>query len=233
MRGLHSGLFGNTAAHYVPPPVGGGGEFTVQTAAYVSQETPFTTSFVVPMPAGTGGRLLWAIATTWTNTFTTPTDWGILYDWANSTSPRVDFWVLERDATGFTDSTVTLTVGAADLITAIVMRINGAAGAPEAVATGTTGKSVSPSPPSLSPSGGSAPYLWIPLAGLSGPSTTPTYPTGYTNTLTAAHVTNDGNHSRVMAAWKEATAATETPDPFGVAGVMAWSATTVAYPKAA
>lgn len=210
---------------------GGGGSFTVETATYDAET--FGTSFTIPMPSGSGGRLLMAVAATWTGTVTTPTDWTQIVDQANGTGERTDFWVFERDSTGFTDTTVGLTIGANDRVTAITFRIGGSTGAPDVAGTPSQANSTAPDPPSLTPAGGSALYLWIALVAASRPSTSPTYPSGYTDTLTAAHATTDsGSHSRVMAAWKEATASSEDPGVFGLADTVSWVSTTIAYEAA-
>ena len=85
--------------------------------------------------------------------------------------------------------------------------------------------STAPNPASLTPSGGSANYLWLAVfhAGSNQPATG--YPTNYTNGQTIG-IASSG--SATASAQRALTASSEDPGAFTIASSAAWAAYTVA-----
>jgi hypothetical protein len=98
------------------------------------------------------------------------------------------------------------------------------------VSSAATGNSTTPNPPSLTPAGGRADYLWIPAAIWPTSGNTPTAPTNYTNLVWAT--TNDNSsYRRVIAtARRFLNAASEDPGTFSIGGgtSRSWVAVTLA-----
>ena len=155
---------------------------TPVVAARASASTAFGTSHSITLPSGiTAGDLLVVVFYSGTSTSTPSTSssgWSMS---AVSTSSNGCGAVFYKVATG--SDALSVTTATSAVARHVSLRITGASGTP--TITSTTGTSAAPDPPSVTPAGGSADYLYIAAAGESAVGVTSTTitsaPSGYSN----------------------------------------------------
>ena len=170
------------------------------------------------------------------STITPPSGWDTVV--SEAIGGQVQLRVFSRivDGTeGFagTGDSVTYTTGDNQLGVFVSVRIaddDSTANPPEATAT--PGTSATPDPPSLTPTGGSAEYLWFAVAGWDSNPTADSVPTDYTSVASFVHANAAG--TGISVAQRTLTATSQDPDTFGIGASEQWGAATVAiYPVAA
>jgi hypothetical protein len=147
-------------------------------------------------------------------------------------------WTELQDANGFAiyykeigagEATPSFDCSGSDNLVAHAYRIDGhedpATQAPETT-TQATGTSTNPDPPSLTPTGGSADYLFIAAFGSAAPRTVSVYPTNYTNGQNTT-VGSGGPAASIGSAERQLTAASDDPGTFTINNNVAWKASTV------
>lgn len=210
---------------------------TVAATAESSTNTAGT-SHVVTLPTGiTSGDLLIVMLDKGSTSATVNalTGWTELLDEASANG----LYIAYRLADGSEGSSITLTTSASTRSAQIVYRITGAIDpgtqAPQ-IGTTATGTSVSPDPPSVTPTGGAKDYLWIAFFGMAGEEADDdtwanTPPTNYTPSppdqkSCGTAGTNLGG--LIAVASRQLNASTENPGTFNVDVSAAWRAQTIA-----
>ena len=206
---------------------------------------PQSTTHDISMPAtvDAGDLLLMFVAIfdpdSGTPTFTTPTGWTSIFDVANA-SNRSRHALFGKDADGTEDSTtVNVATNVTCVMAAVVYRITdwgGTLGTHVEVSSGTTTtNSSTPDPPSATPTGGAADYLWIPSVGAYDDNVAATAaPTNYTNLIDVLSGGGGNQSAQVYTAERQLNAASEDPSSFTLASSESFaSKTTVVHPAAA
>lgn len=94
------------------------------------------------------------------------------------------------------------------------------------MATGSTGTSVNPDPPNLTPAAGSGNYLWLAMSVVSGQVTTSVYP--YADNQANFDSINATNIVTANRCTTTASGTSQDPGAFTVSSSLAWVAHTVA-----
>lgn len=195
------------------------------------------TSHTVSLPASISAGDLLIVIFGWTaalpQTITWPAGWTPITGFKTENSTVVGFDAAYRQADGGEGASISVTTSGSTKTAHNTYRITGhidpATQAPEA-ATGATGASNQPGPPSITPTGGSKDYLFLAVGCSDGESTFTVAPTNYTdmiqdNTgLTGAGSTNCFTGS----ARRQLTASTEDPAGFTIGASLSWVAQTIA-----
>lgn len=200
---------------------GGGGDFPVVEGRSTST-SPATTSHVVTLPAGivAGDVVAVFISLGILTTSTWPGSWVERFDDQDTDALSVTIGTLVASG-----GETSVTVESVEEIEAahVAYRISGASGNAEASAK-VTGSSVSPDPPSLSPSWGSKKTLWLPVAASAYNAITGG-PADYTNFKSSGVEPFIGTAERLL------EAASEDPGVFTMSA-EAWLAATLAVEPA-
>lgn len=191
-----------------------------------------STDHNVVMPAVVGaGDLLVIGFTSYNGPPTTPSGWTQLHSTANSFNIQQTVYAKKaignEDGTNVNIVTSSSMVGVAHLYHVPAAEWHGTT-MPE-VGTASTGNSVSPNPPSLSPSWGAADTLWLVFTTAYGPAfpTVTAYPTSYTNG--AYDLQGTGNGATMLGSARRGNnTATEDPAAFTISPDTLWIAQTVA-----
>lgn len=134
-----------------------------------------------------------------------------------------------RQADGGEGSTIDITTDVAEKCAHLSYRITGAEDpatqVPE-VSTGATGTSTTPDPDSLTPTGGSADFLWLAMHVHEGDATTDAFPASYSNGISIEEGSAGG--AGLGSAERQLTASSEDPATFTISGSEKWVAPTVA-----
>jgi hypothetical protein len=209
----------------------------IESSAY-SESTVNTGSINATAPSGiASGDLLIAIAACDGNrSFVWDTGWVELAD--NSGSRGCTLAAAYKDAGGSEPSTYLVDNAGTERVACWIFRISGAEDpstqAPE-IAAANGGAATSIDPPSLTPTGGAADFLWIAFGcmDVDGNNSISTYPSGYTNTSYNETGTTTG-HVLLVKATLDSNTATEDPGAFTVSLSDTWNAATIAvHPGAA
>lgn len=191
------------------------------------------TAHLVTMPAtvNAGDLLIARITTAGSNAngaVTTPGAWNLLHSTVGGTTTRLSAYY--KIAVGDEDgTTVDFVTFAAVKAVAHVHRISGWHGTtPPEVGTATTGSSVSPDPPSLTPSWGAADTLWLASCGaaLGGSQSVSAYPTDYINGND--DITTTSGAAFIGSANRNLNAASDDPGAFTLTLTAVWVAQTLA-----
>jgi hypothetical protein len=194
---------------------------------FVSSET---TSHSTPMPATVDpGDLLDAGAYCTGTPTITASGFTLTGTQTNVSGSGTRLSLFARDAVGDEDGTnVDFVSSAASFMYVLIRRIEAGTWSGDVAdieAAFATGTSVTPDPPNLAPSGGSADYLWIAYGCKDASGTITSAPTDYTNLI--AGTNNFGTARRTF------EASSENPGTFGGANSEPYIAATEAVPPAA
>ena len=202
------------------------------TANYTTSTTS-TTSHVVSLPTGyAAGDLLLIMFVVHSSTATTPSGW-TLVDTNGVNSNSDNAYIFAKLATGSEGSSVTITTSASNLASGISVAITGArsslTGMIEFAKLATTSTSLTPNPPSLTPTWGSARNIWIAVAfSQDGNYTFSSYPTNYTDKQAIQQTGGFPGNSVIMAG-RILSASTEDPGVFTTtANARVWTTYTLA-----
>lgn len=198
---------------------------TVQ-ATNDSITSPGATTATVSLPASisSGDLLIILLATTADLTWTTPSGWTSLFNYAPSASRKMVGYY--RVADGGEGATVSVSLSTSATTWHNAYRITGYTSPPESGA-GATGASGQPDPPSLTASG-SGDNLWIAIAWGVDVTPTATAPTNYGNKIERA-----GSNLTLASARRENTTGTENPGAFADFTSAEWAAQTIVVLPAA
>lgn len=196
---------------------------------------------VVNLPGSivAGNTLLVLLRSGGGGTNTWPAGWTELFDDTSDASNDV-ITAAWRKADGTEGATITVTNATAGKDAAIAWQISGAADptvtAPE-FSTLATGTSANPDPGSITPTGGSADYLFLATGGWEGIQTSPpgTFPTNYSLNQVGADTGTGGtatSNCRVAGAGRQLTASTEDPGTYTISASDDWTAITFAISPA-
>ena len=105
----------------------------------------------------------------------------------------------------------------------VALRISGAGSVPEGVGS-ISGNSANPDPPSVTPTWGAKPTLWLPAISWRSSPTITADPTDYTDPLERI---TDGTNGQVRMVRRELAAASENPGTFTLTDTEDWAALTV------
>jgi hypothetical protein len=199
----------------------------VEGAAESSQNANITSHvFALPEYVKPGDLLVVAAAFAGNPTVTWPAGWTSLLEVNNGTGIQLDAAWRVADGTEQREALITTSSGVRSAH--VCYLISNAATPPEFASS--TGSSIAPNPPSLAPSGGTNPYLWLiaeanVASGANRPVTA--YPSGYLSGISAM-----SDSAVVAAASRGLQAATEDPGAFTLASSAAWVAATIAVAPA-
>ena len=176
--------------------------------------TTNSTEHTVNLPSGiqAGDLLLVFFASDVAPTIAFPEGWTQLFQ--TSWASLVNFGAWYRVADGNEGATITVTTSSEEMTAHTSYRITGYIGVPE-VGTAATGSTITPDPPSLSPSWGAQDTLWLAACANDRERFVATYPDDYTdglNDLTSGKVEGCG----VGTARRERNTATENPGAFTI-----------------
>lgn len=203
-------------------------------ASAITESATSATSHTVNIPAVEAGDLIVLLvngAASTSYTITTPSGWEQLYNSANGDLRGACYYRTAPSTASAT--TITVTISAGQRLTAVALAIRGydtdvAIADAIAVATAATGNSASPNPPSVTiPWGAGAPSLVIPVAH-SAAGGSISYPSSYTDGLSAYTGVSNNFHARTSTAEREVEASSEDPGTFGLGGTFLWVAQTIA-----
>ena len=205
-----------------------GATFPVVETTSTSIVNTNVTTHPVTMPAGVAaGDLLLVLFTTYNTTVTPPAGWTQLFFVGTGTTARSGGYY--KVSNGTEGSSVNFTTANTRWSTHNVYRISRFQGVPESATD--VGTSVSPDPPSLSPSWGAAKTLFIASAGyfISSPGTSlSSSPASYTDGLSAEIEGGASGDMSQHSARRPILTATEDPGVFTTAHSVAWRAATIA-----
>ena len=187
--------------------------------------TEDSTEHTVNLPANisAGNLLLVFFASDEVPTITFPEGWTQLFQEVNATCIKFGAWY--RIADGEEGATITVTTSASEQSAHTSYRITGYSGTPEA-GTATTGYTVNPNPPNLTPSWGAADTLWFASCSNDFLPIVTVYPTDYTDGRYDNSYTING--CLVGTARRELNAVSEDPGTFTLSFQELWVANTVA-----
>jgi hypothetical protein len=188
------------------------------------------TTYSCPLPASlVSGNLIIVIGALWVSAsasqFNTPSGWTQLFQ-SSGTSTLRSLACFYRVSDGLEGATLAMTTTVNAFKSSVAYQLSGHVGAPEAgtVATGSTSV---PDPPSLSPSWGSRPTLWLAAMAHTVATAVQTAPSGYGSIIQDAAVDSGADRPRTAVARLARTAASENPGAFGTSAT-AWAANTIA-----
>lgn len=148
----------------------------------------------------------------------------------NSGGTLTSSWFYKKNAAGPGSDSITVSSTVSERGTYILQPITGQdTGTDAYIGAGATGNSSSANPPSLSPAGGSADYLWVAAAGTPSTTVPSAAPANYTDLITRAPATSSCGSAL---AFRQLTASSEDPGGFTHSGQQ-WMAQTIAVPPAA
>lgn len=203
-----------------------------------SQQTTSQTGQVVSLPGSMTSGNTAIIGLCYPNAGTLnplATGWTRIVNANRSVGPAIAaFW---REVDGTEGSTITVTLSSADVSAHAAIEISGAEDpdtSPPEVGTAAQGNSSTPNPPSVTPSGGQADYLWVPIVGVFGTgSGISAGPSGYSNLLTSGQGTT-WPYTTFAMDWRGNDAASEDPGTFTADSSRDWVTNTIAvYPASA
>ncbi len=215
--------------------------FKTGAAAEVTPVIESTTTFAgaratshnISWPSGiSSGELIVCLLATEvaSETVTWPAGWTV-FKTDSTNNPRVELAWYEADGTESGTFTVT-TATDSKKVAANTYRISGAADpdtTPPECSSGATATSVNANPDSLTPAGGSKPYMWLALAAWWSSVTVTEEPSGYLNHL-ISHNTGGFGDTMMTSAQQGIEASSEDPGTFTNLSAQ-WKAFTVAiYP---
>lgn len=148
-------------------------------------------------------------------TISTPSGWTLLFSSTAAAGRLAAFYKISDGTEG---ATVTVTAGASANFCCVSYALSNYQSAPEAgIAVTNGGVSLSPNPPNLAPSWGSAKTLWFALC-LDNGTDTParTNPTGYGNAVSHASTTLSDNQLTLTTCRRELEAASDNPNTFSI-----------------
>jgi len=180
----------------------------------------------IDLPAGvvSGNLLLVFFVSDGVPTITFPVGWINLFEKAGGVDVKGGAWY--KVAGVGEDDPFVVTTDADQMTAYTIYRITDYAGVPEA-GVATTGDSVSPDPPSLTPSWSIRETLWFAIAGYdAGARTITDYPANYGNGRSDR--SNDAEGAGVGSARRELEAASEDPGVFTLSVAEVWIANTIA-----
>lgn len=189
-----------------------------------SKSTAESTNHIVSMPAtcASGKLLLVVFITDGTESIGWPGSWVELPLQTSGINPSgaVGYLVSTGAEAG---GTITVTTGTTESSSHISLCISGhldpATQAPELSSWSAPGATVTPDPPSLTPTGGAKDYLWIAVSAQdNGAKSVSAYPTNYDSNQIIAPA-GDNTTTRVALATRELNAASEDPGTFTWSGV--------------
>jgi len=240
LAGLFKTIFLETFQNIPTDVAAQSGTFPTVMATNTSQEAGETTNHTVLLPFGgvTAGDLLvvyFALARK--ETITWPVGWTQFFNGAsgqigNELVRLAGAW-RKADGSEGLSIIVTSQSGTPRRSAHQSYRISGAAdpaSLPPQASGLLGGTSTTPNPLSLSPTGGTKDYLWLPVAAAIDAPTFTTSPTSYTDLI--AVISGSGiDHVSVGSARRELSADTEDPSTFTISSSKRWAAVTVAvYP---
>lgn len=222
----HHAIVGGAAAPVATVPIVVDSEPTVQATS--------GTVHAIDVPAVLAGDLILIFANGAASaayTMTVPTSYASLWDEANGNLRGRGFRRVAPSDAAATTASVTLSAGQRfSAITLVIRGYDTDVAIADAIAVGTaaTGNSDSPNPPSVSPPwGDTVPSLIVPVAH-SAAGGSISYPSSYTDGLTAYTGVSNNFHARTSSAEREVEASSEDPGTFGLGGAFLWVAQTVA-----
>ncbi|MCF8295662.1 MAG: T9SS type A sorting domain-containing protein, partial [Bacteroidales bacterium] len=192
--------------------------FPVVKAIATSASTTATMSHTISIPAGveSGDLILifWEDVSTST-TLGSFSGYTTLVDINSSNMRRKIYY---KVANGSEGTSLTVTTSASELSAHVCYLIDAGSytGTPY-ISSAHTATSSSPNPPSLSPSGGTGKFVWIPVV-LAGEVNTYTAPANYTAVAEShtIYASSSNSHCQVITAFRQYEAATEDPGAFGL-----------------
>lgn len=194
------------------PGVGSSSAFPAVMATNTSFDTTNSTSKTVNLPASiAAGELLVIIIATGNTATVSASGWTFLSQDSNGTISTMTLGY--KTATGAEGATVTVTLGTARKFAATSYRISGWGGAAPEKGTAATGSSVSPDPPSLTPSWGTKNTLWLAAYSSNGSAGATGYPSSYSNGITATTGATATQVS-IASAERQRSASSEDPGAF-------------------
>jgi hypothetical protein len=182
-----------------------------------------TTSHTINLPTGiSAGDLLFVLVAfrALPGTLTLPSGWAYVEDDQSTSQALVAAY---KTADGTEGSTASFTSANSVTSAHFSWRISGWSGTPER-GTAATGVSANPNPPSLTPAGGSADYLFIAAGSEIGPVNFTAYPTNYTDGQFGR--ASSGLVSALGVAERQVTASSEDPAAFTTNSAGTWMAQT-------
>ncbi len=161
------------------------------------------------------------------------TDWDTSKDFTEIANARnvgeTGLWAGYRVSDGTEGASIDVTFGSDMNCASIALRIVGASGTPEGVGS-ITGSGTTPDPPSVTPTWGAKPTLWLPAISWRSNDTASADPAGYTDPL--ERITN-GTNGQVRVVRRRLAVASENPGTFTLTGGGdSWAALTVAVEPA-
>lgn len=198
--------------------------FPTVTDSNNSKSTAESTNHSVSMPPTcAAGKLLLVVFTTdGTESIGWPGSWVELPSQTSGINPSgaVGYLVSTGAEAG---GTITVTTGTIESSSHISLCIDGAIDpatqTPELSTWSAPGATVTPDPPSLTPTGGAKDYLWIAVSAQdNGAKSVSAYPTNYASNQVIAPA-GDNTTTRVALATRELNAASEDPGTFTWSGV--------------
>jgi len=210
------------------------GGFPVFLGVTITPVNPSTaTSHPINMPAtvNAGDLLIVIFAADGSGTSGDPAGWTSLGTANAGTATALGRWAYLVADGSEAGGTAAFTTSTAERSSGLCVRIQAGTytGAPE-MATLTTGTSLSPDPPNLTPSGGPADYLWLAsYVQESLPSSAPTYPLPNGNAVSETGTSNS-NIATCACCYTLQSGSSLDPGAFGIPGttVRPWIASTIA-----
>lgn len=211
------------------PPVG----FPVWLSVTITPVNPSTaTSHPINMPAtvNAGDLLIVIFAADGTGTSGDPAGWTSLGTQDAGGSSALGRWAYRVADGSEAGGTAIFTTGTSERSSGLCVRIQAGTytGTPE-MATLATGNNLSPDPPNLAPSSGSADYLWLAsYVQESLPSSAPTYPLAGGNAVSETGGSNT-NIATCACCYTTQSGSSLNPGTFGIPGATGrpWIASTI------
>ncbi len=191
-------------------------------------------SHTVQLPLYSSGNLLLIFISSTNAATASITGWTELFA-ANrvSGSGQDRLTCLYRVSDGTEGASASIALSASENVAAVCYSISRYSGGSLSHAT-TTGNTDSPDPPSLSPAGGSAEYLWLAAFASTGARYPTNYSSGYHVSPTLLYNGLGASTARTIIgiAGLISVAATQNPGAFTISSSFQWVAATVAVPLA-
>lgn len=207
---------------------------TINGTPVAGSSTPGTTSYAVALPTGVAaGEVVILLAARYVDGLTTTdTGWSKVEEFSGGSGiGKVAVFTL---AASGGETSVTLTGGGSynsNKETHVCFRIGGQHATYYYAGTSASGSSNTPDPPSVTPAPGSDDYLILAMMGCDGRAGYNTPPSGYS--IVGSVNGGDYNNNTIAVASLGVSGTTANPGTFGISGIRAWGAQTVAIRPAA
>jgi hypothetical protein len=206
---------------------------TTATRRNTSSTTTHPTPTLTPADVSVGDLVLWLFVfqgtptVTWPSSVSNMTAPSVLGTWSFAGTTVVSIAYTQVTATASSYS-FSVTTNATATSAAQAYHIRGWQDV--YVSSMATGNSTTPDPPALTPAGGQADYLWIPVGAWQAESATPSGPANYTDLIWVTSADTNNPRRVIATARRFLNAATENPGPFSTGGTTGrnWGAVTLA-----